>query len=108
MKLRILQKTGMPVNLRGLESAIFWLPYRGARTLELNKWTIVGSPLNGTIEVELTDFEKSGLNVGDGQTFKGQLQFPGETMTVKFDRELNVEMNDNEEKQICYDTSHSS
>lgn len=108
MRLSIKRKTGQPVNLSGLKSAIFYLPYRGSRVLEAKNWTVEGDPQDGIINVELTGFEKSGLNEGEGQTFSGVLEFSDFKLDVSFDRQLNVIKDDNEEKQLCYSSLFSS
>lgn len=105
MRLQIQTKTGNPLDLTKLRSARFFLPYRGDQILETSQHKVLDAK-SGLIEVNLGAFEIKGLNEGDNQSFKAELNFDVKSVTVRFENQLHVRTI-NEVKQLCY-TSHSS
>lgn len=99
LSLKINNEYGFALNLNGIESVKLFLPRDGGGELEKSNYKVLDAA-KGEIEVELSDFDVQGLNVGLDQTMKALVKVDGVTYSVVFLKTLNVEFH-NERKLIA-------
>jgi hypothetical protein len=103
MKLKIVDAFGNGIPLKNPEEIVISYPYMRNQILEKSLsrgWVKILSDKDGEIEVNLSEFEIDGLNEGVNQSFSGKIIKGDTTLTVFFERGLNVILNEEGKKQI--------
>lgn len=91
MKILTEFKTALPLGNADAVKIIF--PTESGEPLEKNIINILDAD-KGLIEVELSDFEKQSLIVGQEQSFNAKILMDGHEWSVSFPKKLNVGMID--------------
>lgn len=89
IKCRVLNEYGVPLNIAGIEKAVFYFDYEDGRVLEKKSYK-VQKPDKGQMTVDLTEFEVQGLPLGVGQNFTAELTLNQKLHKVLFYSALHV------------------
>lgn len=104
MKLQIINEFGSPLNLQGCNSIKFRFPYDNGEVLEKNNAEIIDFA-QGTIKIDLSDFEIQGLKTGENQNFFAEVLIGKTKYTVQFTKGLSV-IEENQRKVLVNESKN--
>lgn len=88
-RFKILSKFKTPLPLHNVDSIKLVFPHQDGGQMEKNVVSIINAD-EGTIEVDLTDFEIQGLMVGEKLNVLAELTIGAEILTVLFSKAITV------------------